>query len=59
LKNPSKLIIIFTVLLGSGILWAQSTNLTYQGRLQQFGEPFSGNANLKFFLFDSANVLRG
>ncbi|MEE4639617.1 MAG: tail fiber domain-containing protein [Wenzhouxiangella sp.] len=32
---------------------AQSSTITYQGRLQQSGEPFNGNANLRFRLFDS------
>jgi len=34
-------------------LWAQSNDITYQGRLQQAGEPFSGTANLQFVLFDA------
>ena len=34
-------------------IWAQSSEITYQGRLQQSGTPFDGTANLQFFLFDS------
>jgi len=32
---------------------AQSSAITYQGRLQQSGEPFNGDADLRFQLFDS------
>lgn len=32
---------------------AQSTEMTYQGRLQNSGEPFNGNANFQFLLFDA------
>lgn len=32
---------------------AQDATITYQGQLRQAGEPFTGNANLEFRLFDA------
>ena len=40
-----------TILLSAGLM-AQTTTLTYQGQLRQFGTPFTGTANLEFRLFD-------
>lgn len=49
--------VIFFVLLmtfiGSGAVRAQQNAITYQGQLQQAGEPFTGMANLEFSLHDS------
>ena len=50
-----QLIVLVLASLVSSMPWAQATDLTYQGRLQQSGEPFSGTANLQFFLFDAAS----
>ncbi len=43
--------VLLAVSFGSSSL-AQDTTITYQGQLQQAGEPFTGTANLEFRLFN-------
>ena len=43
--------VLLAVSFGSS-LHAQDTTITYQGQLQQTGEPFTGTANLEFRLFN-------
>jgi hypothetical protein len=53
--NAFRLIVLVAAVLLVEHAPAQSTEITYQGRLQQSGEPFDGTANLRFRLFDSLN----
>ncbi len=46
-------IVCLLALAMSGQSFAQSGELTYQGRLENAGQPFDGTANLQFLLFDA------
>jgi len=48
-----KIMALLVTLTLAPALWAQSSGITYHGRLQQAGDPFSGTANLQFVLFDA------
>lgn len=53
------LLILATLLTTAGTAFAQSTAFTYQGRLTDQGAPASGTSDLKFKLFDEAEVQQG
>ncbi len=53
MSSFQKAIVLIVTLTLAPALLAQSSEISYQGRLQQSGEPFSGNANLQFFLFNA------
>ena len=55
MTNPIRphLSTIIVGLLLCGSLWAGP--MTYQGQLQQGGQPFAGTANLEFRLYDQAS----
>jgi len=55
--NRFNALLLISMLLSAVTLsaYGQDSSITYQGRLQQSGEPFNGNANLRFRLYDSLN----
>ena len=53
MKNFQCASVLIAALMMASTLAAQSSEISYQGRLQQSGESFSGNANLQFFLFNA------
>ncbi len=58
--RPERVVIAaIAVLLGASIGIAQSTAFTYQGRLTNAGVPASGPYDMRFLLFDTADVGTG
>jgi hypothetical protein len=53
MKALQALLVLIVTLSLTGPLWPQSSEISYQGRLQSSGQPFDGSANLSFRLFDS------
>ncbi len=53
------LLIVATLFITAGTAFAQSTAFTYQGRLTEQGAPASGTYDLKFKLFNEAEVQQG
>ncbi|HEX7999979.1 MAG TPA: tail fiber domain-containing protein [Pyrinomonadaceae bacterium] len=53
------LLVLATLLITASTAFAQSTAFTYQGRLTEQGAPASGTYDLKFKLFDEAEVQQG
>ena len=52
MNHCRRFLLCLAAALCSAGLMAQTTTLTYQGQLRQFGMPFTGTANLEFRLFD-------
>jgi hypothetical protein len=46
---------LLAILLGAGAVCSQTPSFTYQGRLNDGGNPANGNYDLRFSLFDSLN----
>src|SRR5438128_12361836 len=46
-------VIVFAILLGTSVAFAQTSSFTYQGRLTDGGTAANGNYDLQFALFDS------
>jgi hypothetical protein len=44
-----------TILLMTGLVFSQTTSVTYQGRLTESGAAANGNYNLQFALFDNSS----
>jgi hypothetical protein len=49
------LLIIMTIVLSAGAIFAQTNGFTYQGRLTDGGSPANGNYDLQFALYDAAD----
>lgn len=57
--NLTGLLTISILLLAANLAFAQSAPFAYQGRLTQAGNPASGNYDMQFKLFDTADVGAG
>jgi hypothetical protein len=55
MKNPLHLWLLCALLLGVGSgAWAQGTAFTYQGRLDESGNPANGSYDVRFSIYDAA-----
>lgn len=48
-------VLILTVILSAGAIFAQTSSFSYQGRLADAGAPATGNYDLQFALFESVS----